>query len=319
MPLILRTLKVLFATVIAIWLAQFFKLSYATSAGVIAMLSLLDTRRSSFSVGMQRLASVVLAILTAYLVYMFIGYSLIAIILYLVIYIPLAYTLKLESGVVLSTVLVFHLLQEKSIDVHWLVNEFCLFGIGVGVALLVNMYMPSYQKEIDAYHLKVEQMLQIILIKFSNFLKSGNGTNDAALIIELSQTLDRALDVVYLDRHNQLFQRTNYEVHYFEMRKEQNKILKQIAQKMNVLHFESEESLMLSYLFQRTAYQLSEKNPAKSLLDNIEQFLASFRKRALPATREEFEARATLFQILHDLERFIQCKVDFYEVYKNQV
>lgn len=318
MPLVLRTLKVLFATVIAIWLAQMFQLSYATSAGVIAMLSLLDTRRSSFTVGMQRLASVVLAILTAYLVYMFVGYSLIAIILYLVIYIPLAYTLKLESGVVLSTVLVFHLLQEKSIDVHWLVNEFSLFGIGVGVALLVNMYMPSYQKEIDAYHVDVEQTLRMILMKFSHFLKSGDGTNDATLIIELSQTLNRALDVVYLDRHNQLFQQTKYEVHYFEMRKEQNKILKQIAENMNVIHFESEESLMLSQLFERTADQLSETNSAKSLLADIEQYLASFRKRALPKTREEFEARATLFQILHDLERFIQCKVDFYEVYKNQ-
>ena len=33
----------------------------------------------------------------------------------------------------------------------------------------------------------------------------------------------------------------------------------------------------------------------------------------LPKTREEFETRATLLQLLRDLETFIQVKVDFYQ------
>lgn len=317
MSFVQRTLKILFATIIAIWIAQFLHLSYATSAGIIAILSLLDTRRSSFKVGQQRLFSVVLALVIAYVVYTLVGYSLFAIVLYLVVYIPLVYYFKLEVGIAPSTVLVFHLLQEKSIDIAWIANEFSLFAIGVGVALIVNMYMPSQQKEIEEYHLKVENQLQEILFKFSDFLRNGNGANDAVLINELDTILQKALDVVYLERHNQMFHQTNYEVHYFEMRKEQNKILNQIAMKMNAIHFESEQSVILAQLFRRTANQLSETNSAKSLLDDISIFLASFRKRALPSTREEFEARATLFQILHDLERFIQCKVDFYETYNN--
>ncbi len=40
--------------------------------------------------------------------------------------------------------------------------------------------------------------------------------------------------------------------------------------------------------------------------------LAIFRERPLsPKTREEFETRATLLQLLRDLETFIQVKVDF--------
>lgn len=314
MSLVLRTLKVLVATCIAIWIAQILNLSYATSAGIIAMLSLLDTRRSSLKVGVQRLFSVILAILIAYLMYQFVGYSLVAVVLYLLFYIPLAYYFQLDVGIAPSTVLVFHLLQERSIDGTWIVNEFALFIIGVGVALVVNIYMPSYQREIDAYHIKVEHQLRLILMKFSHFLRNGNGANDAFLIDELKTILDDALKVVYLDRHNQVFNRTNYEVHYFEMRREQNKILSQIALKMNQIDFESEESFMLAQLFRRTASQLSENNSAKTLLDDIEVFLTSFRKRPLPLTREEFEARATLLQMLHDLERFIQCKVDFYEI-----
>ena len=73
------------------------------------------------------------------------------------------------------------------------------------------------------------------------------------------------------------------------------------------------ESMILAQLFQKTAQQLSQENPAQDLLDDITQYLAIFRERPLPKTREEFETRATLLQLLRDLENFIQIKVDFYQ------
>ena len=44
----------------------------------------------------------------------------------------------------------------------------------------------------------------------------------------------------------------------------------------------------------------------------------SFAKRPLPKTREEFETRATLLQLLRDLETFIQVKVDFYQQFHKE-
>ena len=69
--------------------------------------------------------------------------------------------------------------------------------------------------------------------------------------------------------------------------------------------------MILAQLFKKTAQQLSQENPAQNLLDDITQYLAIFRERPLPKTREEFETRATLLQLLRDLETFIQVKVDF--------
>ena len=71
--------------------------------------------------------------------------------------------------------------------------------------------------------------------------------------------------------------------------------------------------MILAQLFKKTAQQLSQENPAQDLLDDITQYLAIFRERPLPKTREEFETRATLLQLLRDLENFIQIKVDFYQ------
>ncbi|HFI0143901.1 TPA: aromatic acid exporter family protein [Streptococcus suis] len=318
MSLSLRTIKLIFATVLAIYLATALGLSYATAAGIIAILSVLDTRKSSFKMARNRLFSTLLALTIAVLTFALFGFGIWTLGIYLALYVPLAYRFNWEAGIAPSTVLVTHLLLEQDISLIFLGNELTLFLIGAGLALLFNLYMPSQEKKIEAYHDQVEDLLKQILLRFEAFLLNGDGRNEAALITQLDKTLDEALKVVYLDRHNQLFQQTNYQVHYFEMRAAQNKILRTMAGNINKCLLEGRENIILSSLFERAAQQLSRENSAKELLLDIELFHATFRERPLPQTREEFETRATLFQLLHDMEAFIRLKVDFYEVYKDE-
>ncbi|HFI0066776.1 TPA: aromatic acid exporter family protein [Streptococcus suis] len=318
MSLSLRTIKLIFATVLAIYLATALGLSYATAAGIIAILSVLDTRKSSFKMARNRLFSTLLALTIAVLTFTLFGFGIWTLGIYLALYVPLAYRFNWEAGIAPSTVLVTHLLLEQNISLIFLGNELALFLIGAGLALLFNLYMPSQEKKIEAYHDQVEDLLKQILLRFEAFLLNGDGRNEAALITQLDKTLDEALKVVYLDRHNQLFQQTNYQVHYFEMRAAQNKILRTMAGNINKCLLEGRENVILSSLFERAAQQLSRENSAKELLLDIELFHATFRERPLPQTREEFETRATLFQLLHDMEAFIRLKVDFYEVYKDE-
>ncbi|HEM3576558.1 TPA: aromatic acid exporter family protein [Streptococcus suis] len=318
MSLSLRTIKLIFATVLAIYLATALGLSYATAAGIIAILSVLDTRKSSFKMARNRLFSTLLALTIVVLTFTLLGFGIWTLGIYLALYVPLAYRFNWEAGIAPSTVLVTHLLLEQDISLIFLGNELTLFLIGAGLALLFNLYMPSQEKKIQAYHDQVEDLLKQILLRFEAFLLNGDGRNEAELITQLDKTLDEALKVVYLDRHNQLFQQTNYQVHYFEMRAAQNKILRTMAGNINKCLLEGRENVILSSLFERAAQQLSRENSAKELLLDIELFHATFRERPLPQTREEFETRATLFQLLHDMEAFIRLKVDFYEVYKDE-
>ncbi|MFI3064671.1 aromatic acid exporter family protein [Streptococcus suis] len=318
MPLLHRTIKLILATVLSIYLADWLGLSYATSAGIIAILSILDTRKSSFKMARNRLYSTLLALTIATITFYLLGFEIWTLGIYLAIYVPTAYHFRWEAGIAPSTVLVTHLLLEQDISLIFLGNELALFLIGAGLALLFNLYMPSQEKKIEAYHDQVEDLLKQILLRFEAFLLNGDGRNEAELITQLDKTLDEALKVVYLDRHNQLFQQTNYQVHYFEMRAAQNKILRTMAGNINKCLLEGRENVILSSLFERAAQQLSRENSAKELLLDIELFHATFRERPLPQTREEFETRATLFQLLHDMEAFIRLKVDFYEVYKDE-
>lgn len=316
MPLLHRTIKLIIATVVAIYLADWLGLSYATSAGIIAILSILDTRKSSFKMARNRFYSTLLALTVATATFSLLGFEIWTLSIYLAIYVPLTYRFRWEAGIAPATVLVTHLMLETNLSPAFWGNELALFLIGAGSALISNVYMPSQDQQIQAYHVQVEDLLKQILLRFEAFLLQGDGRNEAELINQLDQTLEEALKVVYLDRHNQVFHRTNYQVHYFEMRAAQSKILRTMAKTINKCFLESRENIILASLFERTAQQLSRENSAQDLLLDIELFHAMFRERPLPQTREEFETRATLFQLLHDMEHFIQLKVDFYQVYK---
>ena len=147
-----RTAKLILATCLACLLAYFLNLSSAVSAGIIALLSLSDTRRSTLKLAHNRLFSMLLALAIGVLAFHLSGFHIWSLGLYLAFYVPLAYKMGWEIGITPSTVLVSHLLIQESTSPDLLVNEFLLFAIGTGFALLVNLYMPSREEEIQHYH-----------------------------------------------------------------------------------------------------------------------------------------------------------------------
>ncbi|ORO85457.1 aromatic acid exporter family protein [Streptococcus oralis] len=312
-----RTAKLILATCLACFLAYFLDLSSAVSAGIIALLSLSDTRRSTLKLARNRLFSMLLALAIGVLAFQLTGFHIWSFGLYLALYVPLAYKMGWEIGITPSSVLVSHLLVQESTSPALLLNEVLLFLIGTSFALLVNLYMPSREKAIQNYHLQVEEKLKDILLRFKYYLSRGDGRNRAQLVDELDELLDEALKLVYLDHSDHLFHQTDYHIHYFEMRQRQSRILRNMAQQINTCHLAASESLILAQLFSKIAVQLSQTNPAHDLLDDIERYLQVFRNRSLPKTREEFETRATLLQLLREAETFIQVKVDFYQKYGN--
>lgn len=312
MSLAQRTLKLALATLLAIYLAEQLGLLYATSAGIVALLSILDTRRRSLHLAGQRLLSTVLALGLAVILFTCLGFELWVLGVYLLLFIPLSYRWQLEAGIAPSTVLVTHLYLEKSLATNLLFNEFTLFSIGAGMALLFNSYMSSKQDMIEAYHERVEQILKEIMLRFSHLLMEGDGANDGSLINQLDKVLKEAEEVVYLERHNQVFKTTDYHVHYFSMRADQNKVLRQMAEIIKRLALKTPESIILAQLFREVANEISQDNSGLEQLKAIDDFLITFRQRDLPKTRQEFENRAILFQLLNDMKLFIQMKVDFY-------
>jgi len=50
-------------------------------------------------------------------------------------------------------------------------------------------------------------------------------------------------------------------------------------------------------------------------LKNLDKLQIKYKASALPETREEFEVRAMLYQILNEIESFLMVKVQFHHLY----
>ena len=311
----LKIAKVIVSAFVALLVAQALNLSTPSAAAIIAILSVMDTKKVSLAATGQRLAAAVLALVIGMGIFAIFGFDVMSFGLYLLCYIPLAYLLKVDIGVAPSTVLVIHLWTQQQLTFELFVNELLLVTIGAGVAILLNWYMPSYRQEIERVREEIEDKMREVLLKMSGFLTIGNGKNDGEVLQLLKEKLSEARSYVRLEEENHLTKEVTYDYQYFEMRRDQSKLLEIMAANLNEFRWDGEEMAILSEMFKQTAQQLAEQNTASQLIDEIEDLLEQFRERPLPQTRREFEKRAQLYQLLRDLKRFVQLKVDFFQTY----
>ena len=311
----LKIAKVIVSAFVALLVAQALNLSTPSAAAIIAILSVMDTKKDSHAATGQRLAAAVLALVIGMGIFAIFGFDVMSFGLYLLCYIPLAYLLKVDIGVAPSTVLVIHLWTQQQLSFELFVNELLLVTIGAGVAILLNWYMPSYRQEIERVREEIEDKMREVLLKMSGFLTIGNGKNDGEVLQLLKEKLNEAREYVRLEAENHLTKEVTYDYQYFEMRRDQSKLLEIMATNLNEFRWDGEEMAILSEMFKQTAQQLAEQNTASQLIDDIEDLLEQFRERPLPQTRREFEKRAQLYQLLRDLKRFVQLKVDFFQTY----
>ena len=311
----LKIAKVIVSAFVAMLVAQALHLTTPSAAAIIAILSVMDTKKVSLAATGQRLAAAVLALVIGMGIFAIFGFDVMSFGLYLLCYIPLAYLLKVDIGVAPSTVLVIHLWTQQQLTSSLFVNELLLVTIGAGVAILLNWYMPSYRQEIELVREEIEDKMREVLLKMSGFLTIGNGKNDGEVLQLLKERLSEAREYVRLEAENHLTKEVTYDYQYFEMRRDQSKLLEIMATNLNEFRWNGEEMAILSVMFKQTAQQLAEQNTASQLIDDIEDLLEQFRERPLPQTRREFEKRAQLYQLLRDLKRFVQLKVDFFQTY----
>jgi len=309
-----RTLKTAIGATVAIFIAQYLGLAYAVSAGVITVLSVQSTKRKSIEMALRRLGSTTLALFVAVVVFLLLGYSPWSFGLYLFLFIPTAAALKLHDGIVPSTVLVTHLLIEESVALSWILNEYGLLIVGAGVALILNMYMPSVEKDIKETQRKVERLYKDILLSFTRNIETQREEEETAvLFVKLDEALKEGMDMAQRLSSNYLTESFVYYVRYMEMRKKQYEVLLLMRDHLNHVDKYYEQSKLVASLTELVHHQFHELNTAKELMEDLKGYLEIFRAQELPKTREEFEHRSSLYQYVRDLQGLLEIKKVFSE------
>lgn len=308
----LRTIKTVVTATLGIIIATTLGLKFPSTAGVIAILSVTNTKTSSFKVGLGRIIALFIAIIIAFICYSILGYTPIAFGLFLLIYIPIAARFNMSEAIPVNSVLITHFLNERNMSLSLIINAVSLLLIGVGLALIANLYMPNVQGSIDTNKEKVDLEIKELLLKMSAVLsKKTNKINCERSLENIEQSIDQGES--YAKRHfdNHLLRKDDYEVSYFQMRRMQLNVLQDMVELVGKIEIDHETVEAINVLIKEIYDTYGEKNDGKELNDKVSEVIKYYETKELPKTRIEFENRARLFQFLTEIQTFIHIKVNF--------
>jgi len=95
MSLTQRSIRITASAVLSVIVALFIGLENPLAAGIIAILGVLETRLETIENAFTMLMSNILAFIVATIIFLILGFSVLSFGIYLAIYVPLAYILKL--------------------------------------------------------------------------------------------------------------------------------------------------------------------------------------------------------------------------------
>ncbi|MBB6455357.1 uncharacterized membrane protein YgaE (UPF0421/DUF939 family) [Salirhabdus euzebyi] len=306
-----RTLKTAIGAPIAIFIAQLLQLDNYISAGILTILCIQVTRKRSVLSAWYRFAACMLGMAFSFLIFETLGYEPYAIGILLFIFIPVTVMLKITEGIVTSSVIILHLYGAGFVTFELLLNEVVLISVGIGTALLLNMYMPSLESELKKMQEQVEENFQKILKEIAHFLRTGDESWTGKEFTETAFILDEALGLAYRDVENHLLRSHHQFYHYFQMRTKQFEILERILPLISRIPEVSKQSVKISTFFSELAEGVNPGNTAVIFLHQLKEIREEFREGSLPSTREEFEARANLFTLLNEIEQYLIIKRSF--------
>lgn len=308
----IKIIKIGLGTAIAILIAESMGLKYSPAAGIIALLTIQDTKKATMSVALKRLISLLSALVISKCVFSLLGYHAISFGIFILIFVAISYRFKLEDGISLNGVLITHILIQQSMTMKWIVNESLLFFIGVSIGILLNLYIPSKKKEIQGMQRDVEEKMKDIIKNMSQSIIGKNSKDDPIINFKfLDQTLNVALSKAYDNMNNTLTKDTRYYIDYIDMRQNQTLVLKKIYENIELLTLWPKQCYPISELIIEICNTYHEYNNVRELISKLKGLKKSMQEEQLPITRDEFENRAILFVVLSDFENFLQLKAEF--------
>ena len=266
----LRTIKTVIASVLAILIATQLHLLYATAAGIIAILSVGNTKKTSLKSGLGRVLSLGLAIILSFICFTTLGFHPWAFGVFLLVFIPLSVRFNLADAIVVNSVLITHFLVEKSFSWQMILNETLLMTIGVGLALLLNLYMPDNEKQLKEDIKAIEEDFRTIIFAMAAHLNLEKMAPLDDACLDLRAKLRAALNQAHIHQKNQWISEEDYYSEYFSMRLAQLRILRDMVNLLIEIDIDGLFVDELRKVLISTAENFAEENDGKLILWQIE-------------------------------------------------
>lgn len=290
----------------SVLLAQSLRLEYFTAAGILTLLCIQKSRRQSAKAAISRLCACICSLFCSALFFQIIGYYPYTFLVYLLLFIPLCVKLRIQEGIASSSVIVMHVYMHKSVEPAFFLNEILVILIGLGVALMVNWYMPSIDKELIRYRNEVDGLIDKILDEMAKYLKEGCTLWDGKELLLLPEILEKGRTLARLDAENKLSGKEHSFAQYFDTKRKQVEILEWMLPSISRISLQMEQGARIGDFIEEMKAGLAAKGDKTELFGKLRSIREYHKLLPLPESRDEFENRACLYAVANELERFIK-------------
>lgn len=311
---LLLALKIGIGSSLAIYIAEYLQLEFATSAGTIALLTLLTTKWETVRLSLYRLITFAATVCIAWICFAHVPSEWVAYGVFIFCLVILSYLLGWKATVSVNAVIGAHFLTTRDFAMSAVLNELALVVIGISVAIVLNLFNDNFahKKEIVRNMRYAEEKLQEILEELAMYLLNQTMSRNVWRDIKgLESRLEEFMNDAIEYQDNTFQSHPQYYIDYFEMRLRQCIVLHTLhneLQKMRVTSAQAE--VVAEYMLYLKKYVVEVNLPDKQE-KRLRELFAEMEKEPLPVSREEFESRALLYHVLMDLEEFLKFKVKF--------
>lgn len=309
---IIKLIKLLSGTVIAIFIAQLLKLSYAYAAGIITLLTIQETKKETLLIAFKRIIIFAAMTLLSIIVFPLFGYTLFSFFIILIPYLSLCIFLDMKEAIAPIAVLCTHYISSQSCSFSMILNEFLILLTGAGVGIIINLFMTDNTKAVREQQAKIDARMKLIIKRMSIYIKETDKSDyTGSCFLEVDELLMQLKTESLRYINNHFTQNNDYFYEYMNMRLAQCNLLKRIYTDITRIDMIPVQAEKISVFLADMSTQFHEANDAKCLLARLDELEKSFLLEPLPKSRSEFNNRAILYHILKDLQEFVSLKYNF--------
>ena len=306
-----RTIKTAVGAGLAIWIASLLDLEFATFAGIIVIMCIEKTKKKTLITMKDKFFASLLSLIIGALFFEVLGYNPIVFSLFILLVVPILVRAHIQAGFVTSMVVVLHVYTVEDATWALFLNELYIIFIGMGIALLVNSFMPNFKRDIENFKKEIEQKFEIILFEFSAHLRDSMRNWDGKEILEVEDLINQSKSIAIQDVENRLLRKRNIDYYYLEMREDQLELLKHMMKIVAIFSsfsLDVKQKEMFADFLENLSRNVHSGDTTDISLNELEELNALIRKMELPKTREEFEVRANLFYLIFEMKNYLNIK-----------
>lgn len=313
---ILQAAKIMIGSSFAMFIAMCMNLEFATSAGIIALLTILTTKLETLRLSLYRIITYFFTVLLSWIVFQHISSVWVAYGVFIFVVVLVSELVGWRATISVNAVIGTHFLSTLNFTFAFVINELLIVLIGISIAIVINFFNRNSYSENRLAHnmeyveLKIRDLLEIMGQYLAGEIEKYDAKDE---IKDLEEHIEHFIEQACEYNNNTFRKDGDYYEHYFQMRMMQVAILHNLNYEMKRMQMLPQEAAIVAEYIAELRVHILELNNPRQQIEDLKSIINQILDEDLPQTKEELRGKVKIYHLLMDLEEFLVHKMRFVE------